>query len=139
MSFLSALLERENTGRTIVFPEHSCSQTTFSSERDIQRELVKRAWDNLQGFDLDTITQNTQEWTSLEPEPLVLSAPGLYQTADRITPPYIIREDHGVYPPGVPPKAQAHGGADQKRSIFSKKPKSPLFASKSKKKIKNPL
>jgi len=61
----------------------------------------------------------------------------LYQTADRITPLYIVREDHGVYPP--PPKAQAHGGADQKRSIYSKKPKSPLFSSKSKKKIKNPL
>jgi len=61
----------------------------------------------------------------------------LYQTADRITPPYIVQEDHGVWPP--PPTTQAHGGADPKRSICSKKPKSPLFASKSKKKIKNPL
>jgi len=60
----------------------------------------------------------------------------LYRTADRMTQPYVVREYHRVKPAGVPPKAQATGGPDKKRSIFAKKPKSPLFASKSKKKSK---
>jgi len=64
MAFLPALLERENTGRTIFSPDYSCSQMAISRERDIQRELVKRAWDNLEGFDVDVMIQNTQEWTS---------------------------------------------------------------------------